>query len=109
MKKTKKKLLLPLRDTFQTKNYRNPQKDRARKVRIGEKSQKPRQGKLSRDTIYIGVNLMFVRYNKYKTDYKIVPSAITSIVSVLDKRECAQQCEILRSRLSRSCKAFAFM
>ena len=46
------------------------------------------------------------RYLKYKTDYKMVPSAVTSSVSVFDATECAQECDIQRSRSS--CRAFAF-
>ena len=47
-------------------------------------------------------------YLKYKTDYKMVPSAISSSVSVFDATECAQECDIQRSRSSSSCRAFAF-
>ena len=46
------------------------------------------------------------RYLKYKTDYKMLPSAVTSSVSVFDATECAQECDIQRSRSS--CRAFAF-
>ena len=51
---------------------------------------------------------VMVRYDKYKNDYKIVPSATTSTISVFDATECARECDIQRSRLSQSCRAFAF-
>ena len=54
-------------------------------------------------------DLTAVRYDRYKTDYKIVPTAITSQVSVYDATECARECDIQRSRSrSKGCRAFAF-